>query len=138
MDKPYLFINTVNSNLPSFAIFDEKGNVETFKFINKQENLNKNLSLFFKRNRLDIKDIKAVLALTGPGSFSASRAGVVFANSFNFLQSAPILGIKDEEGKTMVDILKKYTKKLKNLNKDAKAEVYYKHKPNITFPKKTE
>ncbi|MFA5133702.1 MAG: hypothetical protein WC459_02790 [Patescibacteria group bacterium] len=135
--KKYLFINTVNPSLPSFAFFSGEGeDIKTLNFIDKQEDLNKNLDLFFKGNKLKAKDIKAVMVISGPGSFSGGRAGVVLANSFNFLYKIPVLGIKDE-GLDVFGYIKKHTRRLSLLNKSSVAEVYYNREPDITLPKKS-
>jgi len=135
MKKVYFFINTVNKNYPSFMVFGDKG--EVFfreKFIDKQENLVKKLKIFFEKYKIPPKDIMAVLAINGPGSFVGSRAGVTLANSFSFLYEIPILGVEDM-GSSALELIKNNLKRLKKIKKNSVASVYYSREPNITVTK---
>lgn len=132
MKSPYLFINTVNQNRPSFAFFDGDGHILcSYKFIDKQENLAEELDVFFKKEKTRPAEIKAVLAISSPGSFSASRAGIVLANAFNFMNKTPVLSIKDE-GCGTEELIKNNLSGLKHSKKTAQARVYYQKEPNIT------
>lgn len=129
----YLFINTVNPNYASFAIFTSGGVVLYLcGFIDKQERLDKALTIFLKNKKIKPRMINGVMVITGPGSFSASRAGVVLANTFNFLYGIPVLGIADC-GARLEDIIKDNFGRLKRAKKKAVAEVYYERPPNITI-----
>lgn len=133
MKKLYLFVNTVNRNYASFAVFTDKGVVLYLKkFIDKQELFAAGLDDFFKKIKLDFCRIGGVLVIKGPGSFSASRAGIVFSNSFNFLYNIPVVGVKDT-GAGLEDLIKINLKKLRCAKKSAISEVYYKKSPNITY-----
>lgn len=127
----YLFINTVANRLPSFALFGGKSNART-AFINRQEELNLKLNSFLKKHCVKSAGIKAVLAIAGPGSFSAARAGVILANGFNFTRKIPVLAIIDEPKQEFPELIKKYLPRLLKLNPKSKANVYYNHEPNIT------
>ncbi len=132
----YLFINTVNSNYASFAIFRNGGVVLYLcGFADKQEELNKKLAVFLKGKKIKHQEIKGIIVLTGPGSFSAARAGVVLANAFNFLYGIPVLGIKDS-GTGLEDLIKSNFNRLKRVKKTATVQVYYEKPPNITMKKK--
>lgn len=145
--KPlYLFINTVNQNRPSFAAFDGNGHILcSYKFIDKQEDLVQGLGNFFKKEKMRLAEIKAVLAVSGPGSFSASRAGIILANSLNFINKTPVLSIKDTgpvrgdisnasngAGDSTEELIKNNLSGLKRIKKTAEGEVYYQKEPNIT------
>ncbi len=135
-----LFINTVDSNYGSFAIFQSRGVVLYLcEFIDKQERLNKKLTAFLKSKKIKPQEFKAVMVVTGPGSFSASRAGVVLANAFNFLYGIPVLGIKDSgtspNGASIEEMIRDNLGRLKRSKKTTVAEVYYENPPNITIKK---
>lgn len=131
----YLFINTVNPNYASFAIFQNGGVVLYLcGFIDKQERLNYELEAFLKSKKIKSEEFRGVMVVTGPGSFSASRAGVVLANTFNFLYGIPILGIKDS-GASIEEMIKENISRLKRAKKTTAAEVYYENPPNITMKK---
>jgi hypothetical protein len=133
--KKYLFFNTVSPELPGLAIFDEKGGVfGQSGFVGKNELLAESLSVFFKKNKIVAGDFSAVLVICGPGSFSASRAGVVAANAMEFLFGVPVLGAEDK-GLDFSAIISHNLGKLKKIQRGSRAEVFYKYPPNIT-PKK--
>lgn len=146
MKKFYLLINTVNQNYASFAVFTSEGVVLYLcGFIDKQERLNIELASFLKRAKLKPGGIDGVMVINGPGSFSGSRAGIVLANSFNFLYKIPVLGVKDAcpvrgdisnasngAGAGIENLIRDNLVKLKHAKKDAAAEVYYQKPPNIT------
>lgn len=133
MEKLYFFVNTINHNCASFAIFTSKGVILYLKrFIDKQELLAAGLADFLKKLKLNFRNIGGVLVINGPGSFSASRAGAVLANSFNFLYNIPVLAIKDTDAK-LEDIIKSNLKRLKRVKNSAVAGVYYQAPPNITY-----
>ena len=134
--KPfYLFINTVNQDRPSFAAFDGNGHILcSYKFIDKQEDLVRELGIFFKKEKMQSAEIKAVLAISGPGSFSASRAGIVLANSFNFVNKIHVLSIKDT-GDSTEELIKNNLSGLKRNKKTAGGGVYYQKEPDITIKK---
>lgn len=129
----YLFINTINEKRPSFAAFDGDGHILcSYKFIDKQENLVQELGRFFKKEKMRSDEIRAVLVISGPGSFSASRAGIVLGNSFNFLNRISVLSVKDTEASTE-ELIKNNLNALKKSKKTSEAEVYYQKEPNITI-----
>jgi len=130
--KKYLFINTINDNLPSFSIFLSDGSILAKSiFYNKIEKLTNGLEVFLKKNKISIKDMKGVLVITGPGSFTSSRAGITLANSFNFLFNIPVLGIKDKTN-DLDKIINNNIKKLSSSKNNITASVYYNREPNIT------
>lgn len=121
----YLFINTINSAYPSFAVFNEMGRVlARRKFTDKTEGLAKSLDIFLRRERLIPKNFSAILTVSGPGSFTASRSGVILANAFEFLFGTPVLGIKDSYGGLKEAIAANF-QKIKKLKRPRKAEVLY-------------
>lgn len=133
MRIPYLFINTVNEKRPSFLAFNNDGYIlYSYKFVDKQEDLARELNSFLKKEKIQLAKIRAMLVISGPGSFSASRAGVVLANSFNFVDSIPILSVKDAGGGTE-ELVKNNLHGLKRIKKTAVAEVYYQKEPKITI-----
>jgi len=131
--KKYLFINTVNKNIPTFAIFTEDCKILGKSiFYNKLEKLVFGLEAFLKKQKTISKDVRGVIVITGPGSFTSLRAGVALANSFNMLFKIPVLGIKDIYSKLDNAILDNF-KKILNIKEDIKASVYYNKEPNITL-----
>ncbi|MFC1612498.1 hypothetical protein ACFL29_01470 [Patescibacteria group bacterium] len=116
-------------------MFNSKGDfLISRSFISKQEQLISALQKFLTKGKVKSKDLKSVLVISGPGSFTASRAGIVLANSFNFLYGVPVLGVKNEDIKVK-EFIKKNLSRLKRAKKTSVAKVYYNRKPNITKKK---
>ncbi|MBU1179431.1 hypothetical protein KJ885_00635 [Patescibacteria group bacterium] len=129
----YLFINTVDKSCSSFVIFGGKGEIFfTHEFIDKQEKLIGQLKAFLKKSKIIPKNLKGVLVMSGPGSFTASRAGIVLANSFNFIYKIPVVDAEDR-GSGAEEFIKNNLKKLLKAKKSSTAKVYYSRKPNITI-----
>ena len=116
-------------------IFNNKGEIFFIeKFIDKQENLIKRLKVFFEKNKIVPKNLKGVLVISGPGSFTASRAGIVLANSFNFLYKIPVVDAENK-GDGAKEVIRNNLKKILEAKKSSVAKVYYNRKPNITVKK---
>jgi tRNA A37 threonylcarbamoyladenosine modification protein TsaB len=129
----YLFINTVLTNCPSFAVFDAKGKISAAgKHIPMVENLVAGLIEFLQKNKIDSAALSGVLVVAGPGSFSSSRAGVVLANAFSFLQKTPVVGVAADETARPEDLIAQNIKKLIAAKQGTRAEVFYKYPPHIT------
>lgn len=134
MKKHYLFINTITPEYPSFVIFDDNAKVlAESEFVAKNEGLVYALHNFLEKSA-GRKKISAILALNGPGSFSASRAGIILANAFEFLDKIPVLGIYGD-GTDLAGILSANIRQLENLKKGARAKVKYQYPPQITIKK---
>ena len=75
-----------------------------------------------------------ILVVTGPGAFGAVRAGVVMANTADFVLRIPLAGIELKEGQSFEEIIKKGFLKIKKTKSGIVSPVYGKE-PNITKPK---
>ena len=90
----------------------------------------------FKKNKKEAGKIGGIAVVSGPGSFTAVRSGVVAANLLGSLLKVPVIGLKQEEFKSEIDFLKiGYEKMMKS--KGGKIVLpAYGREPNITKPKK--
>ncbi len=80
-----------------------------------------------------IKNLSAVYAVSGPGSFTGIRAGISIALAFSFARKIPAYAIK----KSRVPANLAHLPRLKNLKKiSSNFELDYGGEPNITKPKK--
>ena len=50
-----------------------------------------------KNNKLELKDLKAVLVNCGPGSFTGVRVGVTVANTLGWTLNIPVVDYRDGE-----------------------------------------
>ncbi len=48
---------------------------------------------FLKTHQLTFEDLKGLVVVTGPGSYTFSRGGVVTANTFRFVHQLPLLAL---------------------------------------------
>ncbi len=81
------------------------------------------------------KDLKAVAAVTGKGSFTALRIAAGIANAFAFILKIPAVSVmsgsfKDEDG-----LYKEVMKKIKNYKKRDIVSPVYGRDPNIIISK---
>lgn len=63
------------------------------------------LDAFLQEQGVALSSVSAVLVVTGPGSFTASRVSTTLANALAFSQHIPILGIENPERKPLSEIV---------------------------------
>lgn len=78
---------------------------------------------------------EAIVAVRGPGRFSAVRGGVVAANMLAHLLQIPVFGIIKKENETRAEIVRRGLA-MAGKGKGSKSILpYYDAEPNITMPK---
>ncbi len=105
------------------------------------ENLLKEINNILIGEKTLVKDVKKIVVVNGPGSFTGCRVGVATANALAFSLNLPLVSINKEEIKmnnflsaeAMLEILKKTENKSSNLNNIA--QPFYKYEPHITKSK---
>jgi len=93
------------------------------------------LDKILKKRRIKVSEIKGVIVVSGPGSFSAARSGVIFGNAFGFALNISVVGIKKTEFKNSADLIKQGIKKLKVVKKFKIITPLYDGEPNIGIKK---
>lgn len=78
---------------------------------------------------------EAILAVRGPGRFSAVRGGVVAANMLAHLFKIPVYGIIKKENESRADIVRRGLAMAGKGNGSKSILPYYDAEPNITMPK---
>ncbi len=78
---------------------------------------------------------KAIAVISGPGSFTSLRIGVVTANALAYAQRLPIIGISKEEFTDLPSLAAVISKKLKHARVGGLVEPAYGKEPNITIKK---
>ena len=111
------------------ALADGKGQILVKKNIKAKYKQSEKLLLNIDKILKDIKDIKSVIVVKGPGSFTALRIGVVTANTLAWALRIPIIGVKLEE-KTKIEAA--IEKSLKKIIKFKQVMPEYGMEPNIS------
>ncbi len=82
------------------------------------------------------RQVQAIAVISGPGSFTSLRIGVVTANALAYAQRLPIIGISKEEFTDLPSLAAVVSKKLKHAHVGGLVEPAYGKEPNITIKKK--
>ena len=103
-----------------FSVITESQSYTT-TYINSRENFDKFIDLlliFFKKNKIDLKDIEKIFVNQGPGKLSSIRTSISIAKAIALSKNISLFGFnsKDFDGKDYKKILKLENKNL--LNKD--------------------
>jgi len=83
-----IFLDTISSK-NALILFDEKRNILQKHFfdakVNESTLLIEELDNFFKKNKLDYKDLENIVVVAGPGSFTWVRITILLVNTINFI-----------------------------------------------------
>ena len=72
-------------------IIDIRKNITKLKL---SQTLLSMINLLLKRNKLSLKDLKGIIVVQGPGSFTGLRVGISVANSLGYGLETPVVGVK--------------------------------------------
>ncbi|MBI5071654.1 hypothetical protein HZB93_02040 [Candidatus Falkowbacteria bacterium] len=133
--KIILAINTAAEDESAVFLFDG------FKITKEKIRGQKDKLLFLidkvlRKRKKTAKDIRGIIVVSGPGSFTAVRQGVVSANAFGYLLGVPVVGVKLDEFKNENEFLKLGYEKMTKAKKGTVVLPAYGREPNITKPKK--
>ena len=103
-----------------FSVITDSQSYNT-SYINSRENFDKFIDLlltFFKKYKIDLKDIEKIFVNQGPGKLSSIRTSIAIAKAIALSKNISLYGFnaKDFDGKDYEKILKLESKNL--LNKD--------------------
>jgi len=79
-----------------------------------------------------LKAIKGIAIVIGPGPFTALRIGVITANTLAWALSIPVAGIKLTEFKNINELVKISEKRIKKAKVGTIIKPFYGKEPNIT------
>lgn len=79
-----------------------------------------------------LSDIKGIAVVSGPGSFTALRIGVVTANTLSYGLDIPVVEIRHQEFKSREELLEISKVKLKKVTSINLIEPFYGKEPSIT------
>jgi len=103
-----------------FSVITDSQSYNT-SYINSRENFDQFINLlliFFKKYKIELKDIKKIFVNQGPGKLSSIRTSIAIAKAIALSKNISLYGFdsKDFDGKDYKRILKLESKNL--LNKD--------------------
>jgi len=133
--KNILVINTAAPGEIFVALFDGEKSKKLKKRGHSDEAL-ATVDLMLRKNKIKTEEIIGIVAVSGPGSFTAVRQGVVIANTLGYLFHAPVVGVKMNEFKTEDELSKIGYKKIRAAKRGAIILPFYGGEPHITKPKK--
>ena len=67
------------------------------EFLKQSEKLLLTFDKLLSKNKVKLKDLKAIFVNVGPGSFTGLRVGIDSANALAFSLNIPLVGIKEKE-----------------------------------------
>ena len=133
--KILLAINTAILNEAAVFLFDGK-KIKKEAIKETKDKLLFLVDKIFKKNKKEAGKIRGVAVVSGPGSFTAVRSGVVAANMLGNLLQVPVVGVKGEEFKNEKEFLKIGYERMAKAKKEKIVLPAYGKEPNITKSKK--
>ncbi|MFA5021501.1 MAG: tRNA (adenosine(37)-N6)-threonylcarbamoyltransferase complex dimerization subunit type 1 TsaB [Patescibacteria group bacterium] len=85
--------------------------------------------------KCELRQLKGIAVVSGPGPFTALRIGIATANTLAWALKIPIVGIKLKEFKDLNELVEVITKKMKKAKLDSIVPPFYGKEPNITMKK---
>ena len=138
----YLFINNLDQDKIFLAIFKRPASKEATYLIlpkkqDRSESILKGLNQLFKKANQAVKNIKGLIVVNGPGSFTGIRVALSIANTIAWQLKIPVVGISLNKGKDNQTLIKAGWSKLLKTNSSRLVRPFYGQKPNITKSKVT-
>ncbi len=132
----YLFIDTACEGQIRLAVFSSDKKLHTKKIetdYDYSEKLVSGIDVLLNESGIQLKDLRGIVVVEGPGRFSAVRAGVSTANALAWSLDIPVMPVTEKTGD------KEILNSISSCNTDkfnrAIAPVYG-QEPNISKPKK--
>lgn len=132
----YLYINTASGEKIALALLDEGGRVLKFRLMRtKYKQSEKLLVGIEKIIDRQLKSLKGIIVVKGPGSFTALRIGLTTANILAWSLSIPIVGLELNDNLSERElIVRGYRQVIKKKRFKIILPVYG-QEPNITIKK---
>ncbi|MCH7759757.1 tRNA (adenosine(37)-N6)-threonylcarbamoyltransferase complex dimerization subunit type 1 TsaB [Patescibacteria group bacterium] len=136
----YLFINNLNQDKIFLAIFKRPASREVVYLTlarkqDRSESILKGLNQLFKKTNQSVKDIKGLIVVNGPGSFTGIRVALSIANTMAWQLKIPVVGISLNKGNNTQTLIKAGRPKLLKIKTGRFVRPFYGRKLNITKPK---
>lgn len=130
----HLIINTTKDNEISVILAKTAKDFKVYKKSGERkqsEHLLRLVEAAMKKNKIELKKIKGLGVVTGPGGFTSVRIGVASANTLAYALKIPVVGLSLKEFSDNNELVVKVIKKLKAQKKFKPVVPVYDREPNI-------
>jgi tRNA A37 threonylcarbamoyladenosine modification protein TsaB len=134
--KFILFINTVVFGEILVGLFGGESVMQK-KIKGNSDKLLVLIDKILEKNKIKPEDINGIAVVSGPGSFTAVRQGVLAANALGFFLRIPVAGIRLDEFKGDNELIAIIEGRMKKTRVGETVLPFYGGEPNITKPRDT-
>jgi len=129
-----LFLLAQDINSLEVGLLEENGRLFSFqKFITTPEKFLFNVSGFLNEQKVAIEDLKKIVVVSGPGSFTSTRMIVTITNALAWAKNLPIVGVENSERKSGEELIALLTQDWLIKNSTNFISPFYDRPPNITL-----
>jgi len=131
----FLFIHSQDMGKVCYGIATNTQDVVMSSYeVSPEQNL-ATLDRFIKDHNMILSDVRGIVVVTGPGSFTASRLSVTMANTFAFVLSTPISGVENKDQRSSREIFLAWLTSVHD-HPQTFVTPTYQQPPHITSPAK--
>ncbi len=124
-----LFLDTSDYNQATIALIGREVIKHEFQTVTLSEKLPPEIKKFLKKQGSNLRQLKKIAVVVGPGGFSRIRTAVAVANALAYGLKIPVVPItKDKLPSDLLELHKFPSQKM--------VQPVYDREPNITAPKK--
>lgn len=106
-----LFLSAQDIKFLEVGLLEENGRLFSFQKIETTpEKFLFKLSEFLAAEGVSLEEIKKIIVVSGPGSFTSTRLTVTIANAWAFAKNLPILSVPNPERKSGEDLAAEQSK----------------------------
>lgn len=129
-----LFLNTANPKKIQLALkFGRLIRKTEFRSeFNQTESLLVKIDVLFKKAKKPPSDLAGVVAMIGPGHFTALRVGITVANTSSVALNIPVIGLKASDFSSFDEFVQIGERKLWEQKSRKLLAPFYGKEPNIT------
>lgn len=132
-----LIINTASPDKIMVTLFRDKKLLNSLNIKAKRgqkDLLLRAIDRLLAKNKAKLKNLKGIIVVTGPGSFTGLRVGIVVANTLGQTLNIPVTGVKLADFGKLSDLAELGKQRLKRAKKGEAVLPFYNKEPNITKP----
>ncbi len=132
----FLYLNTASYEKIILALIDNKGAVLKLKKIKAPYQQSEKLlsaieKLKIKSQKLKVKELKGIIIVAGPGSFTSLRIGLATANTLAWACQISIIGVKYKNSPNDEALIKEGWRKISKIKRFKQVLPFYGQEPNI-------
>ncbi len=134
----YLYLSALDISELHIGLLEEDLTIKEYQCIKTPpEGFLLSIDAFFKKNTSSLDDVKRLIVVNGPGSFTSTRIITSIANAIIFSKKFPAITIENPEKVPLEDLIDEIKEKISNKQlKHYFIEPFYNRPPHITMPKK--